>query len=345
MPLSLLSQAPDLAGPLTRMGGGTGAYAKGLRDAYRAMRNKNSDLWKVAEMYGIVYRDFRDSQAASFFDSQYLTTGPQKLNDWLFKWNGMQMFTNFSRLLSFHASGYWLEDLVGGQHPDAERWLKDLGLTIKDVQQWVDGGKKEYTSADGEKSVAFKIMLARQRFVQESVFSPNAGQRPLFASHPYAMLVWHLKQFAFSFFTQILKPAAREVMKNPRLYGKMMAVLPLALMMPLAMLGMGLRDELKYGDLPWRGERPSFDKDPEGWLSETGRIIGRTGVLGPLQLLIDADRQQSWGRSMTFALAGPSASKMEELFLADDMTELVTKVLPGLSLLPAERQAFRAWVE
>ena len=345
MPLSLLSQAPDLAGPLTRMGGGTGAYAKGLRDAYRAMRNKNSDLWKVAEMYGIVYRDFRDSQAASFFDSQYLTTGPQKLNDWLFKWNGMQMFTNFSRLLSFHASGYWLEDLVTGQHPDAERWLDDLGLTISDVKQWVKDGKKEYTSADGEKSLAFKVMLARQRFVQESVFSPNAGQRPLFASHPYAMLVWHLKQFAFSFFTQILKPAYREVKKNPRLYGKMMAVLPLALMMPLAMLGMGLRDELKYGDLPWRGVRPSFDKDPEGWLSETGRIIGRTGVLGPLQLLIDADRQQSWGRSMTFALAGPAASKLEELMLADDTGEFVMKALPGLSMLPAERQAFRAWME
>ena len=346
MPLSLLSQFPDLVGPLTRMGGGTGAYAKGLRDAYRAMRDKDSDLWKVAEMYGIVYRDFRDSQAASFFDSQYLTTGPQKLNDWLFKWNGMQMFTNFSRLLSFHASGYWLEDLITGQHPDAERWLKDLGLTPSEVQQWVEGGKKEYTSADGEKSVAFKIMLARQRFVQESVFSPNAGQRPLFASHPYAMLVWHLKQFAFSFFTQILKPAAREVMKNPRLYGKMMAVLPLALMMPLAMLGMGLRDELKYGEwAPWRGERPSFDQDPEGWLSATGRVISRTGVLGPLQLLIDADRQQSWGRSFTFAMAGPAASKVEELMLADDTGEFVMKALPGLSMLPAERAAFRSWVE
>jgi hypothetical protein len=138
----------------------------------------------------------------------------------------------------------------------------------------------------------------------------------------------------------------REVGKNPRMYGKLMAVLPLALMFPLAMMGMGLRDELKYNEnLPWRGPRPSFDDDPDGWLSETGRVLGRTGILGPLQLLVDADRQQSWGRSFTFALMGPTASKVEELFLADTMIEATMKALPGTSLFPAERQAFRQWWE
>jgi hypothetical protein len=355
MPLSLLSQMPDLVGPMSRMGGGVSPTLKGLRDAYRAMRDKNSDLWKVAEMYGLVYRDFRNAQAASFFDAQYLTEGPQKINDWLFKWNGMQLFTNFSRLLSFHASKYWLEDLVVGKHPDAKRWLEDLGLTEDEVKQWISGRDaegnrttpyKEYTSADGENSVAFKVMVARQRFIQESVFSPNAGQRPLFANHPYAMLVWHLKQFAFSYFTQILKPMIREVGKNPRLYGKLMAVLPLALMFPLAMMGMGLRDEIKYNEaLPWRGPRPSFDDDPEGWFSTMGRVLGRTGILGPLQLLVDADRQQSWGRSFTFALMGPTASKVEELFLADTLLEAAMKGLPGTSLFPAEREALRQWMQ
>jgi len=277
------------------------------------------------------------------FDQQFMSERAAKANDLLFKYNGMQLFTNFSRLLSFQTSKYWLQDLA--TNPDAERLLKQVGdITVKELQKWVADGSKDYQSSDGENSVAYKAMLARMRFVNESVFSPHAGQRPLWANHPYMMLVWHLKQFAYSFYVQLLKPALREVRNNPALYGKMMAILPMALMFPLAMMGMGLRDWLKEEVLPWRQDRPSFDKDTDGWFSEAGKIFSRTGILGPVQLLLDADRQQSWGRSFVFSLMGASTSKIEEMFMADSFLDAAMKATPGLSMLPAERRAINNWL-
>jgi hypothetical protein len=113
------------------------------------------------------------------------------------------------------------------------------------------------------------------------------------------------------------------------------------------MLGMGLRDELKNNErVPWRdSQRLSFDKDSDGWISEMGKVLSRTGILGPLQLLVDADRQSSWGRSFTFSLLSPTASKIEELFMADGIADGLMRATPGLAMLPAERRAINAWLE
>ena len=342
MPFSLLSQFPDMVGPLTRMGGGSKEYFKGLRETFKALRDKQNDLWKAAELMGVVFRDTKNLGAAALFDQQYMTEGAQRGNDLLFKYNGMQLFNNFSRMVSWQTSKYWLESLL--THKDQDRLLSQVGLTKDDVIAWRDSGYKEYTAAEGQNSVAYKIAVARMRFVNESVFSPHAGQRPLWANHPYMNLIWHLKQFAYSYYEQLLKPALREVRDNPALYGKLMAVLPLALMFPLAMAGMALRDELKQGLLPWRtAPRPSFDKDADGWVSEMGKLVSRTGILGPIQLILDADRSSSWGRSFTFALLGPTATKLEEFAMADDLMDGMLRMTPGLSMLPQERQALMSW--
>jgi hypothetical protein len=169
----------------------------------------------------------------------------------LFKANGMQAFSNFSRLAAWATSKYFVRNLVNGTHPDRVRYLKELGFTDEDINTglpaWVGSGMREYKEGMGYDTIEYRAMLARQRFVQESAFAPDAGQRPLIASHPYAMLFYHLKQYAFSFYSQILAPLAREVAKNPRMAGKLAAVAPLALLFPLAMLGMSIRDELKHG--------------------------------------------------------------------------------------------------
>ena len=343
LPFAVLSNFTDLAGPIIRTSGDTKAAWKGLKDAFRAMR-KHDALWDAAEASAVIFRETRDTFAASMFDSPWLTETAQKMNDALFRWNGMQKFTTFSRLASWATSKHWLRSLAEGKHPDSARWLKDLGLTKADLDQWVEAGMPEFTeyrNEAGYDSPAFRIMLARRRFVDESAFAPGPGQRPLFASHPYAMLVWHLKQFAWSYYTQLLKPAMREVIKNPRATGKVAAVLPFALLFPLAMAGMGLRDELRYG--LWReGEAPKRDEDID---SKFGRILGRTGLLGPLQLLIDADTQQTWGRSFIFSLLGPTAGKIDEAMRAKSAWDTAGVFAPGVAVLPAERKALGEWVD
>jgi hypothetical protein len=124
---------------------------------------------------------------------------------------------------------------------------------------------------------------------------------------------------------------------NPRLKGKLYAVAPLLLLFPLAMFGMALRDELKHG--LWRPEkrrRPSDDM--EGWMDYASKVVSRTGVLGPLQLLLDADKQNDMGRSFLFALAGPTATKVEGTFAADGYRDALTQWIPGVSVMPYERK-------
>lgn len=333
MPLSLLSQGTDMAGPFIRSGGDLGVAAKGLREAIRTVRDSGGEAYKMAEMAGVIFRDTRNTFAASYLDSPYLTEGAQKWNDGLFKWNGMQFFTNFSRLASFHASAHWLRSLEN--HPDAERLLKQVDLTTDDLKEWKKLGYRDYKTSDGKDSVPFRIMLARSRFVQESNFAPGSSQRPVWANHPYAMLVWHLKQFTYSYFTQMIKPVMRELFNNPRWAGKAAATLPMLVLIPLAMAGMALRDELKYG----LGRDARSPTDDDDWLETTGKVLGRTGIMGPLQLLMDADNAQSWGRSFAFALTSPSISKVEEAFRAGSFSPLT----PGLSTLPAERIAVTRW--
>ena len=340
MPLSALSQFPDLVGPLTRMGGNTKALMAGYRDALAAIRNKGGDLWKAAELMGVVFRDTKNAGAAAIFDQQFMTEGAQRWNDRLFKYNGMQLFSNFSRVAAYATSKYWLESLA--TDPAGERQLGQVGLTQKDVEEWIKGGYKEYTTGDSQNSVPFRIALARMRFVNESVFSPHSGQRPLWANHPYMMLIWHLKSFTYSFFTQILAPAFREVKNNPAMYSKMMAVLPMGLMMPLALMGMALRDEIKNDMLPWRSGLSDADRKDNFW-EKTSRVISSTGILGPAQLLLDADRSASWGRSPIFALMGPTATKTEEFFRADGVLDGLMRLTPGLSMLPQERRQILNW--
>jgi hypothetical protein len=109
------------------------------------------------------------------------------------------------------------------------------------------------------------------------------------------------------------------------------------MMLPLAMMGMALRDWIRYDVMPWRDDSKSFRKDPESWMDDFGLIVSRTGALGPMQLLLDADRSSSWGRSFFFALMGPAATKVEELATTGD----VLRVAPVFSMLPEERRAFR----
>jgi hypothetical protein len=72
-----------------------------------------------------------------------------------------------------------------------------------------------------------------------------------------------------------------------------------------------------------------------------GKVLSRTGVLGPLQLIIDADTQQSWGRSFMFSLAGPTVSRIDETRSTIDDKGWGGALLmnvPGLSMLPEERE-------
>ena len=131
----------------------------------------------------------------------------------------------------------------------------------------------------------------------------------------------------------MIKPIYREALRNPRLMGKLGAVATLLILFPLAMIGMGLRDEIKKG--LYRDEPP---EEKEDFLEKFGKVVSRTGILGPMQLLIDSDNMAGWGRSFTFAMLGPVASKTEELFKTDSTADFVMRLTPGLAIMPSERR-------
>ena len=171
-----------------------------------------------------------------------------------------------------------------------------------------------------------KVKQALQRFVESSIMRPNAAERPMWASDPHWALVWQLKGYFYSYYKTIVGGVMNEVgQRNTELRGAaqlsaVSAVLMLTAVatMPLAMLGMELREYAKYG-LAWLlpGVEPQaryFRSDRMDWNDYWFEIIEKSGFLGPMSIARMAHQNAEWGNSAIFTLLGPTAETIEEVF-------------------------------
>ena len=155
---------------------------------------------------------------------------------------------------------------------------------------------------------------------------PNAAERPVWASDPRWALVWQLKAYFYSYYKTIMGGVLREA--NARTddttgMAQLTAVSAVLLLtavatMPLAMLGMELREYAKNG-LAWLlpGKEPDdkyFRSDKMDWDDYWFEIIEKSGFLGPLSIAQMAHQNAEWGNSAVFSVLGPTAETIEEAF-------------------------------
>ena len=320
LPFATIASLPDLAGPVINSKDFSGLWT-GFKEIKRQIQNRE-EAKQFARDIGVVTSETVANAWVTQAEQDFMNPTVRNLSDKFFQAIGLDYFTKFSREFAAGMGVQFLTKHARNEfnNPNSTRYLQELGITAEEVMAWVEGGRQMSTPE------GLKVKQALQRFVESSIMRPNAAERPMWASDPHWALVWQLKGYFYSYYKTIVGGVMNEVgQRNTELRGAaqlsaVSAVLMLTAVatMPLAMLGMELREYAKYG-LAWLlpGVEPQaryFRSDRMDWNDYWFEIIEKSGFLGPMSIARMAHQNAEWGNSAIFTLLGPTAETIEEVF-------------------------------
>jgi hypothetical protein len=328
LPLAVLGSVPELAGPIIASKEFS-AVTRGMKEIVNTVKNRE-EARRLARDIGIVSSQSSANVLMSQAEMEWMNDSARKLTDGFFRVILLDQYTQFTREFAANMGVKFLEEHANpdSQNAFSERYLSQLGLTASDVKTWIDS-EKDFTTPEG-----MKVEEALQRFVESSTLRPNAAERPIWASDPRFALIWQLKGFFYSYGKVMAAGAKREA--SDRLEGvKEGDVPPLAALggaasvfalmgiatMPLAMVGMELREYAKYGlayVLP--GYSPAdknyFRTDDMSWPKYMSAAFERSFAFGPASIGHQMMQATDWGRGPFGAVAvalGPTAETAERV--------------------------------
>lgn len=225
------------------------AYVRGMKSVWRNWKNlatgtelspeDDRDALNAMAVGAIDNTVFLERQG-NVQASEYLTGAAHRFNSKFFLANGLTMWDRQMRVSATRAGMAFIERNLRGEDKDSERKLQALGLTAEQAVLGKDGklvvdakvlatqraakkageGWSKATPEQRRQWALNELKQAREdlrpqqdavkRFVQRSVLSPNAAQRPAWASDPHFASLFHLKSFTYSFQETILTHAAEE---------------------------------------------------------------------------------------------------------------------------------------
>jgi len=310
--MSLFSQFIDPLNLLVRgatVGDAWNAYKRGLREVVASIKDdpiKDLDA-KIADQVGTTDANHFLAAFGQLHGSQYLGAKFRKINDVMFKYNGMEGFNRGMQVAATRAAINFIKRHVQTPNERSAAYLKELNLTAKDVKVGADG-ELDYTDP--------RIQQALHQWVNGSVLRPNAAQRPAWASDPHYMVFWHMKQFAYTFHDVVLKRALHDYKK----FGDMGPAGMLALTYTPVMIA---SDALKSVLLT--GDEPVWMKG--GLDSELEHGAMRAGLLGKFQPMADTMAPHH----TVLSLGGPAIEQITEMF-TDAPAETAVNALPGANV-------------
>jgi hypothetical protein len=301
-----------------------------MKEIVKTVRNRE-DARSLARDLGIVTSQSVANIMMTQSELDFMDTQARKLTEGFFRVTLLDTYTKFTREFAANMGVRFLEN---HSNPDSAgafstRYLKELGVTAADVQVW-SKSNQDFTTPEGK-----KVREALQRFVESSTLRPNAAERPLWASDPRWALVWQLKGFFYSYGKVMLAGAKREA--NARLAGAsskdlntyaamtgaagVFALMGIATM-PLAMVGMELREYAKFGlayAIPGidHESKDYFRTDGMGWSEYLGAAFERSFAAGPVTVASQAMQAADWGGGIQGAAAvvlGPTAETINRIF-------------------------------
>lgn len=349
-----LSSFPDAVGSIVRSRDFAGAR-EALRGMMEVIGGANArERRKLMHDLGVAHRSTTEQALLEVYGAEMMPATLKKINDKFFQYTGLEAITAFSRIMAGNVGIRFIQrhakQALDGD-AESKRYLSELGLTPDEADS-LNKNEKMYSQmlADGtafdshgnltpEAQLAEKIQKAVNQFVDESVVRPDASQRPVWASDPRFMLVWHLKSFAYSYAKVIMKPVFKEAVyqfkKNG--IGPQVAVPLVVFALPVMLasaLGLRLREFIQY-DVPHglgieHFDRPSAQREFDEYLYD---VIRRGGILGPAELAVNAMEADDRKRSALVTLLGPTADHLNTL-LQFDAYKAVTRSVPVLSQMP-----------
>ena len=319
------------------------------KKAFGALFNKakREELYEMAHAIGAI----QDAQTAHVLNDEattrFMSANAKNMNEKFFRFIGMHQWTNMVRVAGMELGKRFLERHAmlatrkGHKDNDAKkaesiRHLEELGVTAEEVLAWSDAGYP-VNNLDGN-SAHGRVISALNTFIDEGVVRPDASVRPAWASDRNFQVFFHLKSFLWGYHEVIWRRVAERAKAQPNfqkmlMQGGMSALMLAMVTLPFAALGYELRRLLG-----WWGNPPAGNT--KYGLDYMGELAERAGWLGLLQFVADADQAESFGRSSTLSLLGPTVSQLEG-FWRDSWENSVTKSVPFMAQSGAARAIFR----
>lgn len=192
--LSLFSQFIDPLGVMVR--GGTAkeafnAYVRGLRGVIHGWKGTEAEdsATQLARKLGVIDAAYALNTMGNMYSATYIDGRAKKINDALFRWNGVEQFSQGVRVGATEAAISFIKFHLNTGNRHSERYLSELGLKKGDTFDIDDP----------------KIRDAIFRWVDGATVRPNAALRPVWASDPHYALLFHMKQFTYAFHKIILE--------------------------------------------------------------------------------------------------------------------------------------------
>jgi hypothetical protein len=338
---TVFASLPDVVGPGIRAGSMHQSF-KSVVSNMRNIADTDSKLSEMARAFGIVSSTFNQHIMTEYVDNNHMPPKLRKWNEAFFKYTGLNLYTDVTRKMALAVGIDTLKqkaqdanrgDLNQKQRDRALQFLKEFDLTPLEVNTWVADGEAVFSSEANStplKTNEEKVAEALVQFVDESIMKPNPSQRPLLASHPGAMLIYHLKGFIYAMHDVVLKRMAHNFNIADTPAQTVAAIAPAILMLGLTALGLELRELVT--------RRPRSD-GMDSW-DYTWEIAERSGMLGIPQLGFDFNSASARGQAEVVALGGPAIGQLGDL-ISKPMSQTIPKAVPILSQLPWARDMLR----
>jgi len=286
----------DMAGPIVRSKDFAG-MSRAFSELNKTLStNENQELTRAI---GVASAEAAANIFMAAGELDYANSTARKILDKFFRYSGLQLYTRFSREFAAGMGREFLLDIANRDQSDTtQRWLDELEISQEQILKW-DSGDGSFDTPEGR-----AVAKAIAKFVDESIVRPNAAERPLWASHPMAMVVWRLKSYFYSFGKVILGGMGREMKNRYREDGDfrgagMVLALALGAVLPLAALGLEMKELTKYmlqALLPGlEASGRTFRSDHMNAPEYLATLIEKSGALGPWTIPLSIIQSAQWG--------------------------------------------------
>lgn len=289
------------------------SFRKGLSVAVNHAAGDNAVLYSMAEMLGVVDRHMTAEALNWEYGGVYMTGMERKINEGFFRLTGLQAWTRATRIMGMEGSLRFMGRHVVNPNQHSERYLAELNLRPEDVLLDENGKARILTAAERRSSTQEeitrddKVRAAIHRFVDGAILRPNAALRPIWASDPHFMLIFHLKAFMYAFHEQILKRVVLEAAN-----GHLTPILMFGLFIPFMIASDELRELIQYGG-DGNPQKAQWDV-----MDHVGSAMERSGMLGLGQIVADAGQDIKYGGLGYESYSGPTAQQAEDIFLDEN---------------------------
>jgi len=318
----------DLAGPVLRskeMSIFSGNFIKSVKDTW----TNRAELEQFARDVGVVGFDSISQMYINAGELGYMTEGTKYYTQQFFKWTGLEWYTKFTRVFAAGMGRQFLLKHANDTSAKSKEYLAELQVTPEQIKAAQDS---DWDFTDPQHRA---VQDAIARFTEESIVRPNAAERPGWASNPYTALIFQLKSFFYAYGKNIIGGVIRNTKSAYNREGKITAaalpaVLAATALLPLAMVGMELRELLKYMlspisntiDLNSKTPALAFDSNKfrnnsMNWPEYLLEASDRSGAFGAWTMLFPMFEAGRFGDEFYTSLLGPTAQRLEDLIKGD----------------------------